>query len=201
MKSLLTGAFATARALPFPFGRPDGCPLARSTAAPDFWDAARGAAEGRTMQRSRLSLVLLVLPVLAGCHSFQTVGWPSGIADGSPPPQDFLAEGYRIWQDGQGWHLRTRSDLPRRFQGLVDAGWGQVTDFRPVGDVGQVQTTPTSFAFDFQTDASGERGFDWRATNGCNRFEVYIDGDARPLRVLLPEGDSPARIPFALCGG
>lgn len=153
------------------------------------------------MQRSWLGLVLLALPVLAGCHSFQTVGWPSGIADGKPPPEDLAAEGYRIWQDGQGWHLRARSDLRRRFQGEVDAGWGQVTDFRPVGDVGEkVRASPRTIAFDFFADAGGERGFDWRATNGCNRFEVYIDGDARPLRVELPEGESPARVPFALCG-
>ncbi len=146
-------------------------------------------------------LTLLALAGLVACHSVRTVGRPDGIPEGRPPPEDTLAEGYRIWQDQDGCHLRASSDVRRRFQGEIEAAWGEVSGFRAVGDVaGHVETAPRTIRFDFFADAGGERGFDWRASSGCNRFEVYIDGDARPMRVLLPEGTSPARVPFALCG-
>ncbi len=154
------------------------------------------------MTRSMTLGALVLTSLLAACHHARGVGY---IRDEMPPGRpDFVAgapEGYWIWQDRQGWHLRTTSDVPRRFQGNIETVGGQVSTVRPVGSTdGGVRREGSNIDFDYRA-LGGEQGFDWTASSGCNRFELYIDGETRPLRVFLGSVEtSPVRVPFAVCG-
>ncbi len=145
--------------------------------------------------------VVIATALLGACHYAQDVGY---VREDLPPGKPYFVagspEGYWIWRDRQGWHLRTTSDVPRRFQGSVETVGGQVSTVRPVGRAeGGVHREGANIEFDYQA-SGGEQGFDWTASSGCSRFDLYIDGETRPLRVFLGGIDtSPNRVPFAVC--
>jgi hypothetical protein len=150
------------------------------------------------MKNARVPLAAALF-TLAGCHYAGGVGFTSHMPAGQPPFAAGSAEGYWIWQDASGWHLRTAADVPRRFHGVVESVDGSVAKVRSVGVRRGVSPGDDAIAFDWESSAS-EQGFDWAASDGCARFDIYIDGDARPLRVFLGSGEqSPARVPFAVC--
>ncbi|MFL5263099.1 MAG: hypothetical protein ACJ79E_17835 [Anaeromyxobacteraceae bacterium] len=150
------------------------------------------------MKNTRLALAATLL-ALAGCHHASGVGFTSRMPDGRPPFAAGAPEGYWIWQDARGWHLRATSDVPRRFHGVVESVDGSVAEVRAVGVRRGVSPGEDAIAFDWQSSGA-EQGFDWAASDDCARFELYIDGDTRPLRVFLGGGEqSPARVPFAVC--
>jgi hypothetical protein len=138
---------------------------------------------------------------LAGCHLARGAGVPTPIPVGRPEFTAGEPEGYWIWQDRAGWHLRTTSDMPHHFHGNVETVDGIMSDFRPVGPIPPTSLAAGTRRIEFDWNGrGGEVGFDWRVSSGCNRFEIYIDGTTRPLRVFLGgPGDSPYRVPFALC--
>lgn len=146
--------------------------------------------------------VVIATSLLAACHYASDIGY---IRDDLPPGRPYFVagspEGYWIWRDRQGWHLRTTSDAPRRFQGTIETVGGGVSTVRPIGRAdGAVHHEGANIDFDYSA-AGGEQGFDWTASSGCSRFDLYIDGTTRPLRVFLGRiEDSPSRIPFAVCG-
>lgn len=150
---------------------------------------------------SRRALAVLALLALSGCWfsrgAVLALRTDEGRAIAEPDP----AEAYVVWHDPAGWHLRVRSETAHRFEGLVVTG-----DARSATAVGvepgavQAAGDGIAFAIDAGGDAS-EAGFDWRGS-GCAEFSLYVDGDARPLRVFAGAfGASPARIPFSLCPG
>jgi len=153
------------------------------------------------MNLRALAVVAVVSGVASsGCHYARGVGFAGHLPPGRPSFVAGMPEGYWIWEDRQGWHLRTTSDIQRHFHGAVQAVGGSVGALRPVGAAaGRVRRDDDTIAFDYQAEG-GEQGFDWVST-GCSRFEIYIDGTTRPLRVFLGgEESSPARVPFAICG-
>jgi hypothetical protein len=144
--------------------------------------------------------LLLPLAALAACHYARGVGFTSHMPDGRPAFLSGLPEGYWIWEDSRGWHLRTTSDAPRRFHGIVESVGGSVAQVRPVGAAARgVSPGEDAIAFDWES-TRGEQGFDWTSSDDCARFEIYIDGETRPLRVFLGASErNPERVPFAVC--
>lgn len=150
----------------------------------------------------KIARALLVLTpfALAGCHYARGVGFSSHMPDGRPAFLAGMPEGYWIWEDSRGWHLRTTSDVPKRFHGVVESVDGSVRHIRPVGGAARgVAPGDDAIAFDWES-SGGEQGFDWTASDDCARFDLYIDGDTRPLRIHLGGAEqNPARVPFAVC--
>jgi hypothetical protein len=150
---------------------------------------------------SRRALAMLASSLaLSGCYfsgrSAVLAGWTEegrAVAAVLDP-----AEAYVVWHDPAGWHLRVRSNVARRFEGVVvAAGANGVT---AVGvEPAAVRAAGSGFAFDLVADAgAGEVGFDWRG--GCAEFSLYVEGETRPLRVFAgPLGANPSHIPFSLC--
>jgi predicted small secreted protein len=155
-----------------------------------------------TNARSLPLAVLLAGLALSGCSYARGVGFSEDLPTGRPTFVAGLPEGYWIWQDGDVWHLRLTSDVRRHFSGAVEnVGVGGISEFRPVGKGTRgVRNQDGVIAFDLDVEG-GEHGFDWKSPSGCNRFDIYIDGDSRPLRVFLGGVESsPNRVPFAICG-
>lgn len=124
-------------------------------------------------------------------HSYRTEG-------GHPVAEPGHDDAYLVWHDGSGWHLRARSTTGSVFAGMVEAD--RVRGVAPVGVAPEaLRTGGGEIAFSFVPDArTGEAGFDWQG--GCAEFSLYVDGDARPLRVFAGSfGASPPRVPFSLC--
>jgi hypothetical protein len=148
---------------------------------------------------SRRSLAAVVAALVLPCcifsrgavHSYRT-------EDGRPLADPDPADAYLVWHDGAGWHLRARSEAGHVFEGLVEA-----SGLRRLSAVGvkpdALREKAGEIAFSFVPDAAGgEVGFDWQG--GCADFSLYVDGDARPLRIFAGAyGASPPRIPFMLC--
>jgi len=153
-----------------------------------------------TMRRSSLPILLAGL-LSTACSYARGVGVPDSLPGGRPGFAEGMPEGYWIWQDQQGWHLRITSDVPRHFHGAVEnVGIGRIKQVTPVGLAAQgVRSENGLIAFDMHVHG-GVHGFDWKPASGCNRFELYIDGASRPLRVFLGGAEeSPTRVPFAVC--
>ena len=148
------------------------------------------------MSRHALAAVTCSL-LLAGCfsrgavHTDHTEEGRPIVADPGP------VEAYLVWHDPAGWHLRVRSDAGRTFAGLILVGGPR--SVTPVGlGPEALHTRGDVIAFGFVADPGGEVGFDWQG--GCAEFSLYVDGDARPMRVHAGAyGASPPRIPFSLC--
>jgi hypothetical protein len=118
------------------------------------------------------------------------------------PRLDDKALGFTLWQDEEGWHLRTTAATKdHKMEGTV---------LHPGGGRGEVQATRetrTEFAlsgedvFSFNFKAHGkEEGFDWKPTNACAVFDLKIDGEHRPNLVYMgSQAQTPEVIPFGLC--
>jgi hypothetical protein len=148
----------------------------------------------------RQALAVLVSSLaLAGCTTFSRgavsyLRTDEGRSIVDPDP----AESYLVWHDPAGWHLRVRSDTTRTFQGqVITEGARSVTAIGIGKDA--VRAAGTGIAFEIVADGrAGEVGIDWQG--GCTEFSLYVDGDARPLRVFTGAfGANPTRIPFSLC--
>lgn len=141
------------------------------------------------------SAVVLVLLALTGCLSNRAM--LADPVERGRPEADPGADAYLVWRDADGWHLRARSDVPRRFHGVIEAGL--FVKVRPVGIAGDgVWREHGRIGFTF-LGGPGERGLDWRGL-GCPELSLYMDGDERPLRVFAgATGESPVRMPFSIC--
>ncbi|HUL61356.1 MAG TPA: hypothetical protein VLU43_18910 [Anaeromyxobacteraceae bacterium] len=149
----------------------------------------------------KLASFAMVLGMLgsAGCV---TARRPPQIAPGRPIFGPGAPEAYWIWHDGGGWHLRsTTAGMPHRFHGTILPLGGEITDARPIRPdlPDRVRVGPGGITFDLVTQG-GEDGFDWHVSSGCNRFEIFIDGAARPGHVRLGgPSNSPQHVPFDRC--
>jgi hypothetical protein len=135
---------------------------------------------------------------LAGCYFSRGADIAYRTEEGRSFVEPGPAESYLVWHDPAGWHLRVRSDVTRRFEGHVAThGPLSVTTVGIGPDA--LRAAGTGIAFAIVANArEGEVGFDWQG--GCAEFSLYVDGDARPLRVFAGAyGASPPRIPFSLC--
>jgi len=147
------------------------------------------------MRRSAHSLVVLLsLPLVTGCFSPGAV-WADRIEPGAPLA-DPGPDAYRVWHDGAGWHLRVSSDVVRRFEGEIFGG--DPRHLRLV-NVPQDAVDTRGGGMRFAFLAVEEAGFDWRG-DGCVSLALFIDGDARPMRVAVGAfGASPSRMPQTVC--
>jgi hypothetical protein len=149
--------------------------------------------------RASATLFLAFMLALAGCATARP---PPEIAPGRPLFAPGAPEAYWIWHDQGGWHLRTTTaGMPHRFHGLVVPLRGTIVDVRPTRLEWQdrIRMGPRGIEFDFVTQG-GEDGFDWHVSSGCNRFETFVDGAARPGLVHLGGvGNRPHHVPFDRC--
>lgn len=146
---------------------------------------------------TRLTLVAAAAALLlSSCFSHGAVH--ADRTESGRPLADPGPEAYLVWHDGEGWHLRARSDVARTFQGHVDTG--RLRGFASAGvPEGGVQAEGDAISFSFVTAGAREAGFDWRGRD-CPQLSIYVDGDARPLRVFAGAyGASPPRVPFTIC--
>ena len=142
----------------------------------------------------RLAVPALAAALLASCAPVRGTMSSERVERGAPL-EDPGPGAYRVWQDGDGWHLRVTSEVPRRFHGRIGSEVSRVRGHQlPEGAV-----AVTDGAVTFSFVASGEAGFDWGGS-GCQEAALYVDGDARPLRVALGAWSAaPVRVPFRVC--
>ena len=149
--------------------------------------------------KSARAFLLASLAPFAACHYARGVGYTTAMPEGRPAFRAGAPEGYWIWQDRLGWHLRATSAAPHRFHGLVESPDGSVSQVKAVGTSRGLSPGQDAIAFDWES-SGGEHGFDWATSDGCARFDLYIDDDPRPLAVFLGGAkETPARMPFAVC--
>jgi hypothetical protein len=151
---------------------------------------------------SRAALAVLASSLaLSGCWFSRGAVLALRTDEGRAIAQPDPGETYLVWHDPAGWHLRVRSEAGHRFEGLVVTGGA-----RSVAVVGvepaAVHAAGDGIAFDIVAGPdAGEAGFDWPGS-GCTEFSLYVDGDARPMRVFAGAyGANPSHIPFSLCPG
>ncbi len=138
----------------------------------------------------RAAVVLLCLA--AGC-GFSRGAVLARRVEAGPPIEDPGSESYRLWHDGSRWHLRARSDVPRRFHGEIAGAEGATAQGIPAdalsGGGGRIR---------FSFVAGQDAGFDFGG--GCVDVALHIDGDPRPLRVFVGAfGAAPGRVPYRIC--
>ncbi|HUK65681.1 MAG TPA: hypothetical protein VLV17_02550 [Anaeromyxobacteraceae bacterium] len=147
----------------------------------------------------RLKAYLPFMVLVAACATARP---PPQIGPGRPVFAPGATEAYWIWHDQGGWHLRTTTaGAAHRFHGSVVALGGEMADVRPkrIEWKDRIRMSPSAISFDFVTQG-GEEGFDWRVSSGCNRFEIFVDGTARPGLVRLGGAAVPPRhVPFDRC--
>jgi hypothetical protein len=146
--------------------------------------------------RPLLLVAALLLALATSCFSYGSIH-SYRTESGRPIASTYPEDAYLVWHDGDGWHLRARSEASHLFEGMVEGGVHRV---RPVGvDPAALRTGGGAVAFSFVPEpGGGEAGFDWQG--GCGEFSLYVNGDTRPLRIFAGVfGANPPRIPFALC--
>ena len=151
---------------------------------------------------SRRALAMLASSLaLSGCYFSRGAVLAHRTDEGRAIADPDPAESYLVWHDPAGWHLRVRSEVEHRFEGLVVTGEARAATAVGV-EPAAVRVGSGGIAFDLVADAgAGEVGFDWPGS-GCAEFSLYVDGDSRPLRVFAGAfGANPSRIPFSLCPG
>lgn len=129
------------------------------------------------------------------------VAWAKKSALGRPAFKAGDAEGYWIWVDEAGWHLRTTTPKKQQhtFRGVVRAeGFGAVKASR-------AELTPKLQLFDgqvkFEFDLfTGSDGFDWQQTEDCATFELRVDGRGVPERIHVgAKAEAPEAALFLAC--
>ena len=150
------------------------------------------------MRRLVFQLLALALVIM----SCATARPPPSIAPGRPPFGPGAPEAYWIWHNQGGWHLRTTTaGLAHRFHGAVVPLGGNIVDVR-ASRLEWQDRIPGGRAGDSVRlrDSGWRRRLDWHVTSGCNRFEIFIDGVARPGLVHLGgPAHQPRHVPFDRC--
>lgn len=129
----------------------------------------------------------LTSPVLAHRMDDGYAGVPTAFRPGS-------SMGIFIWQDHNGWHLRTTTKgSSHSFSGTIRTD-GNFSRASSVGtedkDKVRVASDREKINFSFDT-AGGVDGIDFRLSNDSNvKFELYIDGRQAPVRyIFLGQGN------------
>jgi hypothetical protein len=113
---------------------------------------------------------------------------------------------YYVWQDKQGWHIRTTANGTRRFHGTVRVKDGTIASCIPVGlkdrqktqDAWRVEPKRKELAFDFKTSAAAD-GLDIQieGADAELEFDLLIDNEKKPRAVFLGKGQQhPGELPF-----
>ena len=128
---------------------------------------------------------------------------PPALSAGGQPSGGLSAGplSYAVWQDDQGWHVRTNAaSSSTRFSGSINAPFG-VTHPRTMSPSLPLQVSGTGLSFDFLL-TSGQSGFDFQAPQGsCLDFRLLIDGRDRPTRVAVGRSQTqPGPGGFQVCG-
>jgi hypothetical protein len=117
---------------------------------------------------------------------------------------------YYVWQDTEGWHLRTASQRGRliRFQGTIKVTGGTISKLREVGlerrgsgaDTWTVSEDRTQVEFEIATTSSFD-GFDFTITGADAQLEFDLSMGKRqfPKRIYIGrDGQHPAETKFTL---
>lgn len=117
---------------------------------------------------------------------------------------------YYVWQDSEGWHLRTASQRGRliRFQGSINVTGGTISKLREVGlerrgsaaDAWTVSEDRTQVEFEIATTSSFD-GFDFTITGAGAQLEFDLSMGKRqfPRRIYIGrDGQHPAETKFTL---
>jgi len=123
-------------------------------------------------------------------------GEPRGMQPGSPAA-------FWIWRDPQGtWHVRTTTQRrPHEFRGRIWPASGALSAITPSRAEfrDRLRVGPRGVTFAFATNGHID-GFDFRAPEGCVRFNLKLDAGQRPARVLIGARRRPPPAPtFSLC--
>lgn len=117
---------------------------------------------------------------------------------------------YYLWQDSEGWHLRTASQQGRliRFQGSITVSGGTIGKLREVGlerrggaaDTWTVSEDRTQVDFEIATAGSFD-GFDFTISGAQAQIEFDLSMGKRqfPRRIYIGrDGQHPAETKFTL---
>lgn len=165
----------------------------------------------------RLLLALLVTATLAVAAPPDRKPVPSGAGSGkSKPlnphgrmddhPTDKPAR-YYLWEDAEGWHLRSCSRLVNKFEGQVRIAQGTFRKLRPIGidpkgrgaDQWAVNKERTELKFVLNTAQSFD-GFDFTVEDAAAEleFELLINGKPMPARIFVGrDGQHPPEAKFS----
>jgi hypothetical protein len=138
-------------------------------------------------------------PVEQGLAGF-VFGAPAGLKPGLP-------DSFWVYQDEQGWHLRTTTNNSKelhRFSGRIWITAGKFSQAKPSRlELGQDSVKESSQRIEFAFDTMGVMdGVDWKLTGGqCIHFELLFQG--KPDASLIFLGAKKLRPPtnvFVVCG-
>lgn len=132
---------------------------------------------------------------------------------GKPNTDSFtdLNARYFVWQDAEGWHLRTASKKGNvvKFEGTIELSEGQFGKLRRIGlegkgkyaDAWQVDAERQKIEFRIFTAGSFD-GFDFTVARGMNAtvtYDLKIGEKVRSDRVFVGENmKRPAELPLVL---
>jgi hypothetical protein len=118
-------------------------------------------------------------------------GEPTGFKAGS-------GDGYAVWYNNQGWHLRTTTAKKRHhFKGSIRIEGGAITKIHShhlekegkCEDHWIVAPDKKEVLFDFKTE-KGVDGIDFHVSKGAKqvKFELLIDGKHQEKKILIGRG-------------
>lgn len=131
---------------------------------------------------------------------------------GLPKTDEFTKLEYRyfVWNDRNGWHLRTTTQkFIRKFEGSITSSHDPFGKIRPIGlesggkhqDLWEVDEARKTIRFAIWTTKKFD-GFDFDLPNnpeGTLTFELKIDGKARPKHVFVGRTlQNPAALPLVV---
>lgn len=127
-------------------------------------------------------------------------GAPSGLKPGLP-------DAFWVYQDEQGWHLRTTTDSKKvlhKFTGRIWITEGTFSSAKPSRlEQGQDSVKSTARAIKFSFDTIGVMdGVDWKSIDRqCIHFELLYDGkaDAKVIYLGAKKINPPSNV-FLICG-
>jgi hypothetical protein len=124
---------------------------------------------------------------------------------GQPEITSGESNGYFIWSDDSGWHIRwTAKGKAHTFSGTVTTDIAFST-FKPVGkDKKDYVSKPSdnTIKFDARAEEGGKDGADFNLSPSAKKitFDLKIDGAAAPVKDIKmgKKKQSPATNPFSL---
>ena len=151
--------------------------------------------------RLRSSFVLVAGLVAGALASVPTVAEARLPAAGKPAFKAGDPEGFWVWRDDAGWHVRaTTGKAQHAFRGVLRAK--AITDVSVTRNTLLTHVTATDdvLRFEFDLFAGGMDGFDFKTADPCISFELRIDTKPQPARVHVGAGGkSPELFPFDAC--
>lgn len=115
---------------------------------------------------------------------------------------------YYVWEDAEGWHIRSASQYLHKFEGVIRLTGGEFRKCRPIGleskgsgaDGWLLNKERTELKFLIYTSTSFD-GFDFDCGRGTTEieFELMVAGKNEPKRIFIGrQGMNPKSTKFKL---